>query len=1556
MSTRTARRTIQLAQILQSTRYPRIDSTLHFRALVDEIGCAITKETPRRRNGRWVAVAFDLGTTQRRRTLDVVVVNKRRAHVVRSVACPDATIPVLQTILKESVELIKKHGGEVCCMVCENAANVEGAVRATMDEIFRVLVVACACHVLNLWCGAFLEAPDIQNVVAMLGNLPDSVSLPRACETGEHALLLSVSDSFKSQFTRLFSPRSFKGRSVVMWLTACAVVFFLCATGLGSVLQCTLVGQTVATSSSIDDTCTTVLLTSCVVQGVTTLTVNITTMFSTSITAPSINITIASLNLLGPGVLVFDSRGAAEGVGPEVNILIEDLKATNGGLAFLGTFPPRTVIRVNRSSMTSDSVGNSAKMPLWDRRDGTNPKQALFANFSLREASSFIFANAVQTMLFGISGFPLYFTDDISVEDNSLFVLRNLTVRSAASNALFLSYATIHVDDGSDFLVLDSSFRSEGRAGLYAYESPVTVSHRSSLVFDNSAFSTIDGSTYGFIALASSPVEVMYESRWVIRRSNFTSPGAAFFASVVKFSHKSQWVIDRSSVQGGTNIAFEVSYGTLRFLNRSGWVLTFSMFRTSGGSAITVNAPFEMRDESYWIFTGNTLNTSLAEPMIFLQNGNVISLEGDSWVLWASNAMDSGGDDACVEFSGLISLQAGSVMSLVDNNCSNSSALLRRSGGGNALLGTSAGIFYNRCSKLNDSESTAGMPFGFVSAGICGTCNSSAECFPPRTVLNSTCTANATAQTASCACFGSGEGNLCLPLGAEVPSTAVPSTAVPSTAVPSTAVPSTAVPSTAVPSTAVPSTAVPSTEVPSTAVPSTAVPSTAAPSTAVPSTEVPSTAVPSTAVPSTAIPSTAVPSTAVPSTAVPSTAVPSTAVPSAVPSTEVPSTAVLSTAAPTTTALTTILTAAPSLVTCLLPTEAFNVGLQLSLVNGTGQTLAIAGPQESIPWAALLAPGAVALTIFTPKPGIIPQVADRRLALASARAFPFGNVTDVYSTSASSGTAMSIIVATAFPSLPAQSSLPTETGFSWIVTITSGIDISGPNLCLSAGGRTSNATLTAAWRVAPLDRRPQLQDAVQTAFRSSTAASAALGNPMTTLSCTTMVSLGTLRRCVFSDVEQLDPSINPLSVAVGATLGKYYRGAVVAGLSVAGGSALLAAIATQVLEIALRQRGVDGKEFVRFPSILILPFSVVHQGMVTSGTSLIRVGRDVNPSTTDVVLGLMGILIPLAVTVFATYATALWLPCTIKEEELSKYPPLRYEAYVPGLQRLIRISKWQQIWADNPEALGFRVRYKFIIDGMAVPWWIAAELSSGLVQGIIIGIRRSEEEWCRNQLILLVAHSSCMLLAVAYWRPCGAPLGNFFLCLSKLGAALAVSFQLFSFETASSEDAAEKVTATFAFLSSLDTTLQVIVAVVLKLRELLAGRLSENHRNPLKYQRKTSEAVVVHTDQSVLHLQQQPDAPVCTAESLQISIEMKSLGETAKVRGLLADDGMTDLERAMKSNEQLAAADSDASLLVGMTTHPPLQDSTISRPSGSAQLRAAVKAQEDPFASSDDDL
>ena len=379
---------------------------------------------------------------------------------------------------------------------------------------------------------------------------------------------------------------------------------------------------------------------------------------------------------------------------------------------------------------------------------------------------------------------------------------------------------------------------------------------------------------------------------------------------------------------------------------------------------------------------------------------------------------------------------------------------------------------------------------------------------------------------------------------------------------------------------------------------------------------------------------------------------------------------------------------------------------------------------------------------------------------------------------------------------------------------------SGP--CLPSPNFTS--VLTYFCTLSALRPTDSLRSSTASTFQSSTTVSSVTGNPMAALSNTGMVSILNLEECFFSDVERLENSISPIPASLGDPVGQYYRGAIVLGsVMYVAATVLLVVVALAVNRFGERD---DGFLMMRLPSSLMLVVGMFHQGMVTCGVSLMRIATSWN----DTLLGAVGVGLGVLSTLGVLVAMTVRLACKM-EDRIEKEKPLAVESSVPGLATLLRLAVWNKHWTDDGSVPGYKRRYLWLLDDLRLPWWAALELSSGLVQGGILGVRLNDLDVCRKQRIAMLVHCIAMFLLAAAVRPCGSTIGNAFLIAAKLCGTMVAVFIMVHTQTTDTAFAtgASVVTSIFAFLSTAQAVCQLISAVVLgsrsavpALRKLLA--------------------------------------------------------------------------------------------------------------------------------------
>ena len=370
------------------------------------------------------------------------------------------------------------------------------------------------------------------------------------------------------------------------------------------------------------------------------------------------------------------------------------------------------------------------------------------------------------------------------------------------------------------------------------------------------------------------------------------------------------------------------------------------------------------------------------------------------------------------------------------------------------------------------------------------------------------------------------------------------------------------------------------------------------------------------------------------------------------------------------------------------------------------------------------------------------------------------------------------------------------------------VHASGP--CLPAGYR---ARASFEWTLAPVPAPSALQQATTAVFRSSTVASGMLGNPVTAMTLTGMISLMSLDECLFSDVDQPDQSVSPAGVAVGPELGQYYRGAAIFALGLYAGIVVLAGMAVAVMMRVVPLRNDSALKrlaVLRLPSNGMIVVGIFHQGLATVGVSLVRLGS----SAGDVALGLAAVAVCAGLVAGALYVTTKGFDCRSVERRENDGGSRKGLAGHRRVRWFLGYAEWKWHWEDT-SATHFKKRFMMLMDDLQRPWWSAVELSAGLIQGGVLGIRMNSLAICRAQQWVLLLHCGGMLAAACYFRPCGAILSNVFLVASKAASFLIALCMLLHALTFNDNlaSAANTITVVATIVSSVQTVVQLLALI-----------------------------------------------------------------------------------------------------------------------------------------------
>ena len=481
-------------------------------------------------------------------------------------------------------------------------------------------------------------------------------------------------------------------------------------------------------------------------------------------------------------------------------------------------------------------------------------------------------------------------------------------------------------------------------------------------------------------------------------------------------------------------------------------------------------------------------------------------------------------------------------------------------------------------------------------------------------------------------------------------------------------------------------------------------------------------------------------------------------------------------------------TSTPSLSCDPNSTAVGNATLRVLLPSGAASQEEVAYPQgSSLPVAQLAGSTRLVVQVAASAGVVFSKVSSVRVSVGEHWAAALDNATgDVIVSGTMSSTSIGTLT------------LVSNSAMSFAA------DIDATGRCLPPGYRES---VVLTWTLTPVPRPSTLHAITTTTFRASAAVSGALGNPLTAMTMTGVISIQTLSECLYSDIDALDPSVSPTGAAMGPELGQYYRGGAGTGLALYGGITVFSSIAAQVLKQKLDVPLTTAFARLHLPSVGMIIVAAFGQGMASCGVSLIRL----NFSFGDVVLGIVSLAVCCLVVLLALNITTRGLQGRVVIERSKDTV-----AEVPRqLQWFLKLSTWKMHWKDT-SATQFKKRYMMLIDDLQRPWWMAAELSSCLFQGSVLGIRANSLSTCRNQQWVLVVHTLGMTVAAVWYRPCGAHTSNMFLVASKLFALIVALMTLLN--TVTLDDtyatAAQAVTSIATAVGSCQTLIQVLTMAI----------------------------------------------------------------------------------------------------------------------------------------------
>lgn len=255
-----------------------------------------------------------------------------------------------------------------------------------------------------------------------------------------------------------------------------------------------------------------------------------------------------------------------------------------------------------------------------------------------------------------------------------------------------------------------------------------------------------------------------------------------------------------------------------------------------------------------------------------------------------------------------------------------------------------------------------------------------------------------------------------------------------------------------------------------------------------------------------------------------------------------------------------------------------------------------------------------------------------------------------------------------------------------------------------------------------------------------------IGGPSTTaLQLATVASLLELIECAFDHTATLPFSISPFGWCFGDQVGKCYRGAVAANLCLVLGPAAVGITASSLMgwrkyhdgeADSFRSGLISSMATLRYPGILVLSYSFVLQGSVSSSVALLTVSSKFG----DYFLGVCGLLVFGLTNACVLLVTTKWFECAIgaaKPAEKSSF-----EDKIPYLEKFVNMMEWQYDWKDT-SVTKFKRRYIFIFRDYHIQWYLAFEFGLAIFQGCLLGVRMESYAVCLGQTLILLVTTLC---------------------------------------------------------------------------------------------------------------------------------------------------------------------------------------------------------------------
>jgi hypothetical protein len=513
-------------------------------------------------------------------------------------------------------------------------------------------------------------------------------------------------------------------------------------------IPCTIVNETLpVTSETVDASCTNITFVNASASGQTIVTINLTAALLANPAAPTILVRIINMSLFDGAVLVINAGKdeTAAAPGPNVSVAVLGLRGTDGALAIGGSFPPGSSILVRDAAMTSGNATTAPTVSFLAPGSPTTSKIFVLFDLALTNGSAMAITDSSLSVVSSFDCHAFYVAVGLSISYSSNFTLAGLEMTSALSIAFAIDSSPVTVQNNIDsspvtvrtnslWNIIGTTMTSRGGIAFYISSSSSVNVHNGSEwnVMQTNMVTSEDG--YVFWIASSSSVTVQNNSEWNIMETNMTASGSgardAFsldFSSVTVRTD-SLWNIIATSMTSGGRYAFRIYYSSVTVQTNSVWSIMQTTMTSSSSIAFAVDSSsVTVQNDSVWNVMQTNMTASGGGWAFAISSVASIIVRASGWVLWRSNELQTAGSsDPCIRSDNPWNISDG-VMSFADNNCTGGSIMSGVSIAGN-------GRFYQRCNRHNGTvTASSGLPMEAVSAGACGSCNVSADCFRPLT-------------------------------------------------------------------------------------------------------------------------------------------------------------------------------------------------------------------------------------------------------------------------------------------------------------------------------------------------------------------------------------------------------------------------------------------------------------------------------------------------------------------------------------------------------------------------------------------------------------------------------------------------------------------------------------------------------------------------------------------------------------------------------------------------------------------------------------------------------